>query len=174
MKKPPGMLTFQSFNVNSQLSIPERTAQALDWAARTYPRQLVPYNVLLQAVMGFEKMPRLNDQQIEQLRSKMGRVRVILRTKYARGLVSEPGAGVRATVDSADQLKTAVVRSAARHHRSGVALASETSLVNINEVPNTPENAKLVKWYKTDLRTTLAQIGSPQFHKLLEPVPEEK
>jgi hypothetical protein len=170
-KKRSTALSFDDgYEVDTESSMVERTAHALDWAASNYPKQLVPYNVLLKAINGFGFMPRLNSKNVEDLRSSMSRVKKTLRIKYGRGLVSEPGAGVRATVDSADQLRTDVRRAASRHHSSGKALTAAFSLVNLSEVPNTPENKKLIHWAKTGLREQLTQIESPEFKKLLEPI----
>jgi hypothetical protein len=169
-RKSNGILSFDTYKLDEKASTVERTANALDWAANHYPKQLVPYNILLKAIMGYGFLPRLNSSAVVDLRSTMSRVKKTLRIKYGKGLVSEPGAGVRATVDSADQLRTDVRRAASRHHSSGKALAAAASLVDMSEVPNTPENKKLIQWAKTGLKEQLAQIDSPEFKKLLEPI----
>lgn len=173
MAKRSEALSFDEYKVDERTSTVERSANALDWAAKKFPKQLVPYNVLLKAIMGYGYTPRLNSNQIEQLRGAMSRVKKVLRVKYGRGLHSEPGAGVRATVDAEDQLRTDVRRAASRHHSSGQALAAAFSLVNLSEVPNTPQNKKLLHWAKTGLKEQIAAIQSPDFRKLLQPVSDE-
>jgi hypothetical protein len=163
-------LNFKDYDPDMKASLVQRAANALDWAANNFPRQLVPYNILLKTIMGFGHTPRLGGNNVEELRSSMSRVRRVLRIKYGKGLVSEPGAGVRATVDSTDQLRTDVRKAAQRHHSSGQALTNAFSIVNMSEIPNTPENKKLLQWAKTGLREQLATIASPEFKKLLEPI----
>ncbi len=173
MPKKNAALSFENYEFDEKTSLVQRTAHALDWAATHFPMQFVPYNVLLKAINGFGYTPRLGSVGVENLRSSMSRVKKTLRITYGKGLVSEPGVGVRATIDSADQLRTDVRRAASRHHSSGKALAAAASLVNLSDVPNTPENKKILTWAKTSLRNTLSQIDSPEFKKLLEPVSEE-
>lgn len=170
MPRKSTALNFKDYEPDMKASLVERSANALDWSAANFPKQLVPYNLLLRAIMGYGYTPRLNANDVNALRSAMSRVRRVLRIKYGRGLVSEPGAGVRATTDSTDQLRIGVRKAAQRHHASGQSLADAFSIVNMSEVPATPENKKLIHWAKTGLREQLSLIASPDFHKLLEPV----
>jgi len=153
----------------------ERAAHALDWAAQASPKQFVAYNVLLKAITGQATMPRLKSDDVELLRSRMSRVRKILREKYGRGLTMNPGVGTRATIDSVDQLTTDVSAAAKRAASAGRGLVAAASLVDITEVPATAENRPWLQWWKGSLRQQVAMISSPEYlRKLLPPKDDEE
>src|ERR1035437_10083710 len=104
-KRSKFTLDISKFDADFKLSIPNRAAQYLDWAAKNYPHQYTPYNLMCQALMGYERTPKLSNGEVERLRSSSGRIRKILVEKFGRDLVVQPGLGPRATVDDTDKLK---------------------------------------------------------------------
>lgn len=138
-----------------KLTIPARIAQALDYGAETAPGTIIPYNVLLQMVMGFAKLPRLGSEDVDRLRGKMTSAARVLHEKYGRGKHSIPGVGVRATFSDADRLTTEVPR---KKKAAGAAMRSLTKsmgAINIKNVPNTPELKEHRDWWLHNSKNVL-------------------
>ena len=155
------------------LSMPQRAAHFLDWAAQNYPGQIVAYNVTLKAVQGYTKMPILKSKEVEQLRSGMTRVRAILQEKYAREMVTSPGAGVRATVDSLDTAQHSVPKKIVAVKRSKDSLAKTMSLVKVNEIPDTAEYKVLKAWIKRDVGEVMKGLSALEDALRLPPTAAE-
>lgn len=173
MKRNSKTLDFAGYKTPEGMSRPQRAAHALDWAAANCPRQFVAYNLLLKAIMGYPQMPRLSSDEVAGLRGAMTAVRKILREKYARGCVSSPGIGVRATVDSEDQLKTDVVKASHRVASANRGLINAASLVDPARLPQSAANRPWLAWWKGGLREQLAQISQPDFaRRMLAPSSE--
>jgi hypothetical protein len=169
------VLSFAGYRHVDEQTMPERIANALDWAAQHFPKQWAAYNELLRGVMGYKKKPSLRSREIEALRSRMSRVRSILATKYGRGLVTEPGVGCRATSNDEDILKTDMVAQASRLASASRSYARTASLIDITKVSQTKDNEPWLKWFKQDVRGRLAQIQSPDYlKKLLPPKDDEE
>lgn len=156
--------------LDTKLSLSARTAQALNYAAETAPGVIVPYNVLLQMVMGYGKQPRLNTEEVDKLRSRMTAVAKILHEKYGRGKHSIPGVGVRATVGSADRLTTDVVRKRRAAVSAVGSLARSMAAINIKEVPNTPELKEHREWFNSNSKNIL-ESANDLIKRLLPPPP---
>lgn len=165
------ILDFATYEFDEKQSLPERAAHALHWAMINYPRQVVPYNILLRAIMGYAHTPRINNDEVERLRGKMSSIKNTLRNSYDTGFYSVRGLGVRATVDSEDQLKTAVVHASKRVTSAYKSLQNAASLVDIKQVPNTPDNRGIIKWYNSGLKQQLSAI--PNYIAMLKPPSDE-
>lgn len=170
VRRSPKQVDISKFTTDAKLTIPARAAALLDWAAEHYPMQFVAYNVLLKGVMGYGKMPRLDTKEVEQLRAKITRIREILMSDFGRELVTMPGSGCRATVDSADTLKHNVTKRIVKVRLAKQALAKTASLVDPSKVPNTEEYKALKSWFNRDVHDVLKTLTSPEFErKLLVP-----
>lgn len=167
-------LDFGGYKYLEEMSRPQRAAHALDWAASNFPQQFVAYNVLVKAIFGFKSTPRLVNNDVIALRKCLSRIRTILQKDYGRGLVTSLGQGVRATVDSADQLKNDVPRVSRRLASASTAFVNSTALVDISAIPATKENKPYIDWYKTGLKSQLALLNSPDFQRKLLPPQEEE
>lgn len=162
-------LDIRGYKFEPKMALTTRAAHYLNWAAEHFPKQFTPYNVLVKAIMGYAKMPRLESEEVEKMRSGMSRVRQILRTKYQRDLFSVPGVGVRATTDDADVAQTTLPRQS-RHLKSAQAsFVLTANLCDASNIPDTPEFAQIKKWVKTDVKGILAAITDPNFEKKLLP-----
>jgi hypothetical protein len=167
-------LNFDGYKYVEGMSRPERLAHALDWAAARYPKQWVAYNILLKAIYGYAHTPKLRSQEVEGIRSGMSRVRSILATRYARGLTTEIGLGVRATAGDEDTLKTDMVAQSRRFASAARGYARTAELIDPTKIKPTEDNKKLLHWLKQEVRPRLAQIQSPDYlRKLLPPKESE-
>lgn len=166
--KKNGVLNFDTYEYDKKQSLPERAAHALHWAAQHYPKQVVAYNHLLKAIMGFAQMPRLNNESVFQLRRKMNSIKKILHNIYGSGFYAVRNLGVRATVDSEDQLKTDLVGATRRFSSAAGGFQRAASLVNIKDVPNTPGNKAWIAWYNSSLKNQLSAIPT-YLHMLKAP-----
>lgn len=169
-KRSKFTLDISKFTPNIKFSIPNRAAQYLDWAAKNYPGQYTPYNLMLQAIMGYERTPKLKNAEVERLRNSLGRIRAILVEKYDRELVSQPGLGPRATVDDGDKLKMVMPKKAARLASARVQFVTTANSIDPKQIPNSPEMNSLKDWFSRSVKDVVKQIGSKEFEaKLLPP-----
>jgi hypothetical protein len=169
------ILDFKTYEPDPKKSLVERAAHALDWAAQNFPKQWVPVNLLLKGIMGYAHTPRLTNEEVDSLRKKMSRIRKIMAEQYGRGLISERGFGVRASIDSEDQLKKVVSAAAARVASANKGLKQAADLVNISEVPDTEDNKPWKEWWNgkrggVGLRAQIAAV--PNLINLLLPPSE--
>jgi hypothetical protein len=162
-------LDISKFTTNHKLSIPHRAAEYLNWAAKNYPHQYTPYNLMCQALMGYDRTPKLKNAEVERLRNSLGRIRVILIEKYDRDLVSQPGLGPRATVDDADKLKMVLPKKSARLASARAGFVNTANSIDPKQIPNTPELAALKDWFGRSVKDVVKQIGSKSFEALLLP-----
>ena len=161
-----------AYPLDTTLSLPQRGAHFLDWAAKNFPGQYVSYNMFLKAIMGFSKTPRIDGDAVEQLRGRMGRIREILKKNYGREVDSQRGVGARATVDDADTLKTSLPGKMKRLHSAKKAVVETVNLIDPANIPNTPDMKALKNWMVTDVRDIMKTLTSPSFEaKLLPPRP---
>ncbi len=169
------LLDFTDYEHDPKKGLADRAADALHWAAENFPKQFIAQNILLKAVMGYAKTPKLDSSEVEALRKKMTRIRKLLRVNFGRGLVSARGLGVRATVDDEDQLKTDVVAAANRFASASKSLQNAGSLVDIRNVAKTPENKPWIDWWngKRGGIGLAAQIAAvPNYINMLQPPSE--
>lgn len=151
----------------------QRIAHFLDWAAKNYPKQYCPYPHLAKAVSGFPRMPQHNSREVDLIKSAMSGVNRILQTKYNRTIDSEPGIGVRATVDDADTATVALPKKFNRFRAAKNSLVQTAQLVDINKIPDTADYKPWKQWLKTDVKDILKMVKSPDFEqKLLPPAGE--
>lgn len=153
----------------TKLRIPDRVAHFLDWAAAHYPKSYAPYNYVLKAVMGYEKTPRLDSDDVDRLRQGLTRVRVLLQEKYGREMDTQPGVGVRATVDDADTLTVALPKKIRRLQAAKVAVSKTAALIDPARLPSTAELAPWKRWFTTDVRTIMKTLDTPDFAKRMLP-----
>lgn len=169
-KRSKFTLDISKFTPNVKLTQSHRAAQYLDWAAKNYPGQYTPYNLMLQAIMGYGRTPRLKNAEVERLRNALGRIRAILLDQYDRDLVSQPGLGPRATVDDADKLKMVLPKKAARLASARVQFVTTANSIDPSHIPNSPEMKTLKEWFSRSVKDVVKQIGSKDFEaKLLPP-----
>jgi hypothetical protein len=157
-------LTFKGYHHDATMTIPERTAHALDWAAAHNGGMIVPYNILLKAVMGYNRMPRLKTEEVEALRRKMSRARQLLEKVYGRALVAVTGIGVRATVDGEDAVRNSAKPAGARLERAAQIFKDRLALVNKAEV----QDKELLAWLR-GANAHVKQITAGSFDDLAKP-----
>lgn len=168
-KRSKFTLDISKFSTDHKLSIPHRAAQYLDWAAKNYPHQYTPYNLMCQALMGYDRTPKLKNAEVERLRNSLGRIRTILVEKYDRDLVAQPGLGPRATVDDADKLKMVMPKKAARLASARAGFVNTANSIDTKAIPNSPELASLKDWFSRSVKDVVKQIGSKEFERKLLP-----
>lgn len=152
------------------LSIPQRVAHFLDWAATNKPGEFMPYNMIVQAIMGYKRMPQLASDEVQRVkRTASANVRQTLITKYDREIVSLPGVGVRATHSDADRLEHVAPKKARRLDGARRSFMITANAINLSNVPNTPAYASLKAWMEKDVRGVLRLIGSDEFERKLLP-----
>lgn len=150
-------------------SLPRRGAHFLNWAAERYPKEYIPYNFVVRAIMGYGRTPRMDSEEVERYRGKMTRIRQILQNDYGRELTSSPGIGVRATVADDDILRTEMMRKVKRFRSAKAAMEKTASLISVARLPASKEK----RWFENDVASILKTLKSPAFEKKLLP-PTEK
>lgn len=154
---------------NIEDSLPQRGAHFLNWAATNHPKEYVPYNFLVRAVMGYKRTPRMDAEEVTRYRGKMSRIRRILQDEHGRELTSSPGIGVRATDSDDDILRTELKRKMQRFKNAKAALEKTSSLINTARLTASPDK----DWFQGDVSSLLKTLQSPAFNRKLLPPAEE-
>jgi hypothetical protein len=173
-KRTNGHRNLEAFPLDTGLSKPQRAAAFLDWWAQKHPYDFAAYNEILKAIEGYTKLPRMDTEEVEQVRGIVGRAASILHEKFRRGLVRQRGLGARATVDSADAIRHKAVDKSRKIERDILALAKLDEIIDLKSIPDTPENRPLKQWYQRDVKGILKQIASPEYLAKMLPPAEDK
>lgn len=171
-KKSNKSIPLTEFKFDPKMRRPARIAAFLAWYAEHQPYVWAGYNEVLQATSGLGYKPRLSNDEVRVIKGAMTRAAQILQSEHGRALVTNRGLGVRATVDSVDTVKNVATKRAKRAERAIVSLSQVDEIVDVNSIPNTPENRALKQWYQRDVRGILKQVSDPQFlQRMLPPAP---
>jgi hypothetical protein len=159
-------LDFSEYTIDPKWSKAYRVANALDFAATHYPKRAVSYPLLVKAIFGYAKMPKAQSKDVEGVKSCLQRARTILNEKYHRALISVPGFGVRASVDSTDALEQDLPKKAKRLNQARKQFIVGANLIDEKKIP---ANHPMKKWFSTSIHDVRRQIGSLQFEQKLLP-----
>jgi len=173
--KRNGIRNLEAFPLDNKMTKPQRVAALLDWWAGKYNYDFLGYNEITKAVNGYKHMPRMENQEVTDMRSIVGRAAKILQEKYKRGLVRHWALGARATAEDMDTIRNNVAAAARRHERSGVALVKLVDIVNVKNIPDTPENRPHRQWVQRDIMGIVKQLSEPNYMaRLLPPKKKEE
>jgi hypothetical protein len=158
-----------TYKFDPEMSQTKRIAHFLDWASQHMPKEFLPYNVVLKAVMGYKHLPRLDTKEVLFIRHAITRVRKTLLDTYKKGLVSMPGVGVLATVDDADMVINDVAKKGQRVQSAVNSFTASVNVVNPANIPKTAEMAPYQKYIR-QAKDVAALFGTSEFmQKLLPP-----
>lgn len=163
LARRPKTLDADLYEHDPKMSMAQRMANYLDWAATNWPGEYTPYNRMLKAINGYARMPHMDSKEVETMRASITRARSILIEKYGRELVTSPGTGARATVDDTDAAKNALAKKA-RHLSGAVASFKKTAAI-IDASQVTDPTVK--KWLQTDVKAVLRLTQGDEFQKHL-------
>ena len=173
-RRTNGNRDISGFPLDTGLTKPQRVAAFLDWWAIKHPFDFAAYNEILKAIEGYNKLPRMDTEEVSAVRGITGRAAKVLHEKYKRSIVRRAGLGARATVDSADTIRHKAVDRSRKIERDIVALAKLDEIIDLKSIPDTPENRPLKQWYQRDVKGILKQIASPEYlAKMLPPAAKE-
>lgn len=131
------------FKPDVKMSLPRRIAQYLDWAAQKAPGRPVSYQMLTKVCEFTPRMPTEKDKRIDTVKRAVKRAKPVLMDEYGRGVVSHPGFGIRATIDSEDVARTQMEVDA-RRITSAVKAADRTrSLIKMSEIKDKELKARV-------------------------------
>lgn len=165
-------LDIRGYKPDHKMSLPQRTAHYLNWAADTFPNAYTPYNLLLKAILGVAKTPRVNDEGVERLRRSLHQsVKKILRSQYNREIVSQPGYGVRATSSDLDMVQSSLTRKMRTLRSAKSAVALTVGMVDPSNIPNTAEAKPWKDWFTRSAKDIVKQLGEME-KKMLPPSTE--
>jgi len=104
-KKTINRTTVKKFkSAQGTVAINRRGAEFFAWAAKHFPKQIVPWAMAYTAVTGLRAAA--NSKQVALFRDKGGAIRTVLKRDYACSLTVEPGIGARATTGQDDVVAT--------------------------------------------------------------------
>jgi hypothetical protein len=146
------------------LRLPHRIAHFLDWLARTQAGKLASYAMVVRAIMGFAHTPSMKGKEVRGARDQMTRVREILADKYQRGLVVEPGFGVRATVGADDVTEHVLAKNARRLVTARNSVEKTMQIID----PSKIESDRLRKFHREAV-ATIKQLDEGRIARLLPP-----
>jgi hypothetical protein len=172
-KIPGGGKDISEFHVNPELSMTKRIAQFLDWAAVHRPRAYMAFNIIWQAVTGEKKLTHLNSDGATFVKKAISRVRQELLKTYKRGMDSQRGLGVRATVDDVDMVKFDVSAKAHRVESAQKSFIASVNVVDPANIPNTVEMKPFLGYIK-DAKKIALLMQTPDYIKALLPPKKEE
>ncbi len=142
------------YEYKHKLSKNERLCDFLDWMAREAPYALVPANFVVRAIDGQAKMPRDGTEETKKARARASTCRALMGERHKRGIVVDP-AGIRATVDEDDTMRSQQVRNV-RRLQTAVASVRRTDDIVPTEKLRDPE----LRSWKAGVRGALKAIDS--------------
>lgn len=127
-------IKLEDFSVDVTLSMPKRIASFLDWAAKVTPGRPVSYQLLTKVCAKTNRLPSENDSRVAVVKNAVSRAKNVLIDEYGRGVVSHPGMGIRATIDSEDTARTQM-ETDTRRITSAIRAADRTrSIINVKDI----------------------------------------
>lgn len=164
---------FRGYKCDEKMTTAQRIAHLLNWAADHGPGVLIPYNIILKYIMGFEHTPRMGNEEVETLRRKLSSVRPHLQKTYSRDLKNVTGVGARATTDSLDLVKQSMPANVRRVNSSHAALKRNAELVDVAKLPASGPDKSWRDWYIKTVPPALKALQSDErIAKLLPPKPQ--
>lgn|GEM_PF-5422787 len=149
---------------------PMRVAVLLDWAAREYPYEFVPYNYLLKGIRGFKQTPAVGSKDVDRVRSRVAPAKLILMRDFGRTTLSLAGGGVRATVDSMDTAKNVLPSQMRRVQAASSGFIRTRGLVDVRQLPKNAEGEQVKRWLHKTADEAMRVLGAEGFlEKLLAP-----
>lgn len=169
-KKKNGKIDVKAYRFDQSLAKTRRAAHFLDWLARKHPGEFVQYNIVLKAIMGYSRTPRLDSQEVVHLQQSMSRCRLILETEYDRGMITMPSVGVRATYDDDDRAKNELPT---KMRRLSSAKQSVERTVNAID-PRKLTDARVKRWLRSDVGGIMKALHQADFDvKALPPAEDD-
>ena len=159
------------YRLDTRMKFPARIAHFLDFCACKWPHRPIPANVVLMYVMGYDRLPSMNDSDIEHLKNSMPRAKKVLHDVYNRGLINERGIGYRASVDAEDRTEKELVPAGRRLELAGEAFGRIRSSINPNDFSNTERGKALKNFHgRSGTIARMFREGSEAVRALLPPV----
>jgi hypothetical protein len=151
-------------DLGKQNSRSQRAAYYLDWAAKNLPKQDQPFNVILQQISAYSRLPRQDNPEVLSLRKGFGAVKLLLEKKYKRALMPSKGDGsVRASTDD-DETTLGVMPQRLKAIESATRRAKETaSIIDVGRL----KSADAKKYMSKNIREVLKIVGEENFAKRL-------
>lgn len=148
----------------------QRIAFYLDWCATELPLQYQPFNVIVQAISDYARLPRMDADEVTMVRRNMGAPRRLLQRTYQRDLDVGAG-GARATVSDEDAAGVVLPKKMQRLRSAKNAVVATHSLID----PAAVKDPRIKAYLTKSVRDVIKMIGSDDFdRKLLPPVSEEE
>ena len=154
-----------------------RVALIFDWYAIKNPYDFLNYNELLKCMEGYGHWPRLDNKEVERVRSLISSARGILDREYqhsdgvgTRSLITAADLGARATIDNADRLKHRLPVVGIATERQTRRLTREAEAIDPKSIPDTAEYGPLLK-YLRGVRGLRKQIQAGNYLNLMLPPP---
>lgn len=157
---------FRSFKLPESMSISNRIAFVLDWAAKKGPGTVIPYNIIYKHVYGVPNTPSTSNKDVVMLRKKLASARPILQKKYNRQLKSVAPLGARATTDSLDVVRSNIPSDVRRVNSAHAALQRTAKLVDVAKLPEGADKSYYVRTISPALK---ALASDERLAKLLPP-----
>lgn len=148
----------------------QRAAYYLDWCAAHFPHEYQPFNTIVQQINGRTSTPRMENDEVKNLRGAMHGVRLLLQSQYKRDLDIAAG-GARATVDDDDTASVVMPKKMKRLRSAKNAVLATNNLIDIAEI----KSPELRAYMKRSVSDIVKLVGSEEFdRKLLLPGEGEK
>lgn len=167
------MIDTKLYKVDLDLPVSQRIANYLNWAAEKYPYVYSTYPILTKAVLGLPNTPRPDSRWIESIRHAMTHAKLVLYKLYSRSVDSQPGVGLRATVDDADVAVVVMPKKVTRFIAARKQVTDTRALIDLKKLPENEEGRRHRAWLSKDVDSILKALDEAKWMKALPPGKKE-
>jgi len=162
------------YNSLPGMSLTQRVAHFLDWAAKNLRYQYFPAQEIVKAISGYNHTPRATSKEAESVRACMTRARDLLRKEYKRGYVCQRGVGYRATVNDEDKARFDLADRTKRLASAKVSVDNSLGMIDARKISISSAEGRKLRSFVSNVKKISGLISDDRIQKLLPPVQEEK
>lgn len=151
-------MTASVFKPDQSQSTPVRLVNFLLWAAEKSPGRPIALPVIAKSVLMLPRTPNIDGQDVRKIRNAVKRAREIIEHEHRRGIISIPGAGLRATTGSEDLAETQLEDKARRQYLATLSLERTRAMINMREIRDTRIRARVTSITAACRVLTSAQV----------------
>lgn len=148
MRRNTALSTVSAYKPDQDMSIPERLAHFVDFAAKHAPGNLYGPHVVAKFIVGYARVPNIHSKETDSVRDKISKAKVILREVYGRELISVPNQGIRGSINETEKAKYAYARCVRRVQSALVAAKVTREGIDISQIADTAEGKALKAWMR--------------------------
>lgn len=151
------------------MSLTQRIAHFLDWAAKNLRYQYFPAQEILKAINKYKTTPRAASKETESVKACMTRARELLRKEYKRGYVCQRGIGYRATVNDEDKTRFDLTDRTKRLASAKINVDNSLEMIDTRRITSSTQEGRKLRNFVQNVKQISKLISDDRIQKLLPP-----